>query len=82
MDFDVKPKFVSFDMNGTLIHFRINDAIRGVLGDRLPIEIADEFLQGRRCLPDRRVHGRVEAVPSNRRSVLGTNHAQVRPGIP
>ena len=45
MNIDVKPKFVSFDMNGTLIHFRINDAIRGVLGDRLPIEIADEFLK-------------------------------------
>jgi 2-haloacid dehalogenase len=31
-------------MNGTLIHFRISDAIREVLGDRLPAEIADEFL--------------------------------------
>jgi 2-haloacid dehalogenase len=45
MGFDVKPKFVSFDMNGTLIHFRINDAIRRVLGDRLPAEIADDFLK-------------------------------------
>ena len=45
MGFDVKPKFVTFDMNGTLIKFRINDAIRQVLGDRLPAEIADEFLQ-------------------------------------
>jgi 2-haloacid dehalogenase len=43
--FDVKPKFVTFDMNGTLIQFRINDAIREVLGDRLPAEIADDFLQ-------------------------------------
>jgi 2-haloacid dehalogenase len=43
--FDVKPKFVSFDMNGTLIHFRINDTIRRVLGDRLPAELADEFLR-------------------------------------
>jgi 2-haloacid dehalogenase len=42
---DVNPKFVSFDMNGTLIHFRINDAIRRVLRDRLPAEIADEFVQ-------------------------------------
>src|SRR5437764_12366 len=32
-------------MNGTLIHFRINDAIRRVLGDRLPAEIADDFLR-------------------------------------
>ena len=45
MGFDVKPKFVTFDMNGTLIKFRINDAIREVLGDRLPAEIADDFLQ-------------------------------------
>ncbi len=44
MGFDVKPQFVSFDMNGTLIHFRINDAIRRVLGDRLPAEITDDFL--------------------------------------
>jgi 2-haloacid dehalogenase len=43
--FDVKPKFVTFDMNGTLIRFRINDAIREVLGDRLPAEVADDFLQ-------------------------------------
>ena len=45
MGFAVKPKFVTFDMNGTLIQFRISDAIREVLGDRLPAEIADEFLQ-------------------------------------
>jgi 2-haloacid dehalogenase len=42
--FDVKPKFVTFDMNGTLIKFSINDALRQVLGDRLPAEIADEYL--------------------------------------
>ena len=45
MGFDVKPKFVTFDMNGTLIQFRINDAILEVLGERLPTEIASEFLQ-------------------------------------
>ena len=45
MAFDSKPKFVTFDMNGTLIHFRINDAIRRVLGDRLPPAIADDFLR-------------------------------------
>jgi 2-haloacid dehalogenase len=44
MTFDVKPRFVTFDMNGTLIRFRINDAIREVLGDRLPAEVADRFL--------------------------------------
>ena len=40
-----KPKFVTFDMNGTLIRFAINDAIRGVLGDRLPAAVADEYLR-------------------------------------
>ena len=45
MGFDVKPKFVTFDMNGTLIKFAINDAMREVLGDRLPAEIADEYLR-------------------------------------
>lgn len=45
MVFEHKPKFVTFDMNGTLIQFRINDAIREVLGDRLPPEIAADFLQ-------------------------------------
>lgn len=45
MGFDVKPRFVTFDMNGTLIKFSINDAMRKVLGDRLPAEVADEFLQ-------------------------------------
>lgn len=45
MTFDVKPKFVTFDMNGTLIKFAINDAIRGVLGDRLPGAVAEEYLQ-------------------------------------
>jgi 2-haloacid dehalogenase len=42
--FEVKPKFVTFDMNGTLIKFAINDAIREVLGDRLPAKVADEYL--------------------------------------
>ena len=45
MALDIKPKFVTFDMNGTLIQFRINDAIRGALGERLPAEIADDFLR-------------------------------------
>ena len=44
-EFETKPKFATFDMNGTLIRFRISDAIREVLGDRLPAEIAEDFLQ-------------------------------------
>jgi 2-haloacid dehalogenase len=39
------PRYVSFDMNGTLIHFRIGDAIEQVLGDRLPPELAGAFRQ-------------------------------------
>ena len=44
MAFDIKPKYVTFDMNGTLIRFRIKDTIREVLGDRLPAEVADDYL--------------------------------------
>jgi hypothetical protein len=33
---DVKAKFVSFDLHGTLIHFRFDETVRKVLGDRLP----------------------------------------------
>jgi 2-haloacid dehalogenase len=43
MTIDITPKFVSFDMNGTLIDFNIGAATRQVLGDRLPTEIADAF---------------------------------------
>ncbi|ELT45599.1 haloacid dehalogenase type II [Arthrobacter nitrophenolicus] len=45
MVFTTKPKFVTFDMNGTLIKFAINDALRDVLGDRLPAEVAEDYLQ-------------------------------------
>lgn len=45
MGFDVKPKFVTFDMNGTLIKFAINDALREVLGDRLSADVADDYLR-------------------------------------
>lgn len=45
MVFPTKPKFVTFDMNGTLIKFAVNDAIREVLGDRLPTEIAEDYLR-------------------------------------
>ncbi|TVU62028.1 haloacid dehalogenase type II [Paenarthrobacter nitroguajacolicus] len=45
MVFENKPKFVTFDMNGTLIKFAINDTMRDVLGERLPAEVADEYLR-------------------------------------
>jgi hypothetical protein len=40
--FDITPTFVSFDMNGTLIHYRQDETIRNDLGDRLPAEIVDD----------------------------------------
>lgn len=43
MPIDIKTKFVSFDMNGTLIDFKVGAVTREVLGDRLPAEIADSF---------------------------------------
>jgi len=43
MGVDIEPKFVSFDMNGTLIQYRHDETIRKVLGDRLPAEIVDDF---------------------------------------
>jgi 2-haloacid dehalogenase len=45
MVFDNNPKFATFDMNGTLIKFAINDTMRDVLGERLPAEVADEYLR-------------------------------------
>lgn len=45
MVFQNMPKFVTFDMNGTLIKFAINDTMRDVLGLRLPVEVADEYLR-------------------------------------
>jgi 2-haloacid dehalogenase len=45
MAFETQPKFATFDMNGTLIKFAINDAMREVLGERLPAETADEYLR-------------------------------------
>ncbi len=43
MGIDIKPKFVSFDLHGTLIHFRLDETVRKILGDRLPAEIVDDF---------------------------------------
>ena len=69
MGVDIKPKFVSFDMNGTLIHYRQDETIRRVLGDRLPAEIVDDFeLAGEQirfdeCMGDwRPMHQVIEAA--------------------
>ena len=83
MGIDIKPKFVSFDMNGTLIHFRINDAIRQVLGDRLPAEIAAEFLQACKayrideCMGDYKPFDQIVADSMERASRrLGLEHRE------
>jgi 2-haloacid dehalogenase len=66
---DIKPKFVSFDMNGTLIHYRQDETIRKVLADRLPAGIVDDFeLAGEQirfdeCMGDwRPMHEVIEAA--------------------
>ncbi|HWC21389.1 MAG TPA: haloacid dehalogenase type II [Flexivirga sp.] len=45
MQLAAEPEFVTFDMNGTLINFRINDAIREVMADRIPQEVERAFLR-------------------------------------
>ncbi len=45
MDPAYRPRFVTFDMNGTLIDFRINDAIRRVMGARIPPPLEADFLR-------------------------------------
>ncbi|MEO7023093.1 MAG: haloacid dehalogenase type II [Leifsonia sp.] len=68
------PKFVTFDMNGTLIRFRINDAMREVLGERLPAELADDFLQAAKvyrideCMGDYKPFHRIVADSMERAS--------------
>ena len=44
MQLSAKPEFVTFDMNGTLIDFRISDSIRAVMAEQLPPEVEREFL--------------------------------------
>ena len=62
MGFDAKPKFVTFDMNGTLIKFRINDAIREVLGVCKPrLHAFDYMFDKLGVVPDELVH--VSASP-------------------
>lgn len=74
MGFDVTPKFVTFDMNGTLIKFAINDAIREVLGHRLPAQLADEYLKACKayrideCMDDYKPFDRIVADSMERAS--------------
>lgn len=38
------PRYVTFDCYGTLTHFQMSRVTREVLGDRLPADVADAFL--------------------------------------
>jgi 2-haloacid dehalogenase len=39
----IEPRFVSFDLYGTLIKYDYDENVRRILGDRLPPELVDEF---------------------------------------
>lgn len=43
MAIDIVPRFVSFDLYGTLIHFQFDKNVRRILGDRLPPELVDRY---------------------------------------
>lgn len=83
MGFDVTPKVVTFDMNGTLIKFAINDAIREVLGDRLPVQVADKYLKACKayrideCMGDYKPFDQIVADSMERASRrVGLNHRE------
>ena len=81
MGVDIEPKFVSFDMNGTLIQYRHDETIRKVLGDRLPAEIVDDFeLAGEQIRFDESWGVAFDAVRHRGRTV--PDHGEVRRGVP
>jgi len=43
MALDVVPKYVSFDLYGTLINYEYDRNVRRILGERLPDSVADAF---------------------------------------
>ena len=43
MGIDIVPKFVSFDLYGTLIDYEYDKNVRRILGDRLPESKVDDF---------------------------------------
>ena len=43
---DFEPKYITFDMHGTLIRWRIIDMTRELLSDIVPAEQMDEFIAG------------------------------------
>jgi enamine deaminase RidA (YjgF/YER057c/UK114 family) len=83
MGIDIQPKFVSFDMNGTLIHYRQDETIRKVLGDRLPAEIVNDFeLAGEQirfdeCIGDwRSMHEVIEAALRRTMAKFGVEYRE------
>lgn len=43
MTIEITPKFVSFDLYGTLVDYRLDQNVRRILGDRLPADKVDAF---------------------------------------
>ena len=83
MGIEVQPKFISFDMNGTLIHYRQDETVRKVLGDRLPAELADDFeLAGEQirfdeCMGDwRPMHEVIEAALRRTMAKFGVEYRE------
>ncbi len=43
MTIEITPKFVSFDLYGTLVDYAYDRNVRRILGDRLPADVVDAF---------------------------------------
>ena len=43
MTIQIRPRFVSFDLYGTLVDYQYDQNVRRILGDRLPPELVDDF---------------------------------------
>ena len=43
MTIEIRPRFVSFDLYGTLIDYEYDTNVRRILGDRLPPDLVDQF---------------------------------------
>jgi 2-haloacid dehalogenase len=46
MLFDPEPKYITFDMHGTLIRWQIRELTRQLLADVVPADQMDEFIEG------------------------------------
>ena len=43
MTIEIRPRFVSFDLYGTLVDYQYDRNVRRILGDRLPHDLVDAF---------------------------------------